>query len=619
MYDKHTARRSRARLADRQLCVLLAVAMMLTSTISPRATAQEFTNSLEQPASVIRNITGPSEKMELTTNSSRILTLDKKIPRVMVANPELLAVTPLSANQVQISAKKAGVTQVNLWDEDGQIHTVDVYIYGDVRELEHAYKTQFPHSAIKVYRYSGSLVLTGFVDRPDYVEPIMRLAEDYSPKVINNIQVGGVQQVLLKVKVYEVSRTKLRELGVDWAYAGGNGSFVLNSVNDIFSLDGDILTNNLDTFSFGIVDGSDAFYGALDALQENQVAKILAEPNIVAVSGRAAQFMSGGEFVYLVPQGAVGATTFTAEFKKFGTIVDFVPIVLGNGNIRLEVRPLVSAPDFTLGSEIAGNVVPGLRMRYVDTGVEMRAGQTFALAGLVEDRVRTRNRGLPWVSDLPIIGLPFRKTEDEKEEIELLILVTPELVAPMDACEAPICGPGMGTVSPDNCELYWGGHVEVPNPCNQCGPNGCVPTHGHVPCCPGDPWGSGCAPGYGGMAPPYGAGPMQYQGGGELLPAGEPVKVGEPTHGKLVIPPAPHGAYLPRGGISQPTQRTAQRQARALPPQLQSRQAQPPQPTRTPQYVRNPSKPFNPNWGQPTRPEATASDGLIGPVGYDAN
>src|SRR6185312_14646804 len=134
---------------------------------SATARAQEL-----QSTSVIRKISGLNEKMELTTNTSRILTLDKNIPRVQVNNPDLLAVTPLSANQVQISAKKAGVTQVNLWDDAGSIHTVDVLIYGDVRELQVALATQFPHATIKVYRYSESLVLKGYVDRPDYVSQI---------------------------------------------------------------------------------------------------------------------------------------------------------------------------------------------------------------------------------------------------------------------------------------------------------------------------------------------------------------------------------------------------------------------------------------------------------------
>src|SRR5215216_7801917 len=219
MYDNHR----KLWQCPASICTCLFATVLLAAG-SAGVRAQEL-----QSTSVIRKISGLSDKMELTTNSSRILTLDKNIPRVQVNNPELLAVTPLSATQVQISAKKAGVTQVNLWDSEGKVHCVDVMIYGDARELEVALQTQFPHASIKVFRYSESLVLTGYIDRPDHVPPIMQLAADYSPKVINNINVGGVQQVLLKVKVMEVSRTKLRQLGVDWAFSDGS-SFALNSV-----------------------------------------------------------------------------------------------------------------------------------------------------------------------------------------------------------------------------------------------------------------------------------------------------------------------------------------------------------------------------------------------------
>ena len=184
----------------------------------------------------------------------------------------------------------------------------------------------------------------------------------------------------------------------------------------------------------------------------------------------------------------------------------------------------------------------------------------------------------------------------------------------------------MGSISPDNCELYCGGHVEVPNPCNNCGPQGCVPVHGHVPCCPTDPCNNcgsncrgpnGCAPGGGMHGPmPYDSQQMPMYDGqqptqmpmqdGRMLPTpAEPVRVGDPAHGKLILPPAPTGAATPRTGISQMASgspRVAHRPEN-LPPQ--------------PQYVRNPSKPFNPTWGDPARPQATATDGLIGPVGYD--
>ena len=471
--------------ASQVLRSLRRVLALSLSAVCFMSTPQAAVGQMTDNGSVVRRIQGTTDRMEITTNTSRILTLDKKIPKVQVNNPELLAVTPLSATEIQVSAKKAGVTQVNLWDEDGEIHTVDVFIYGDVRELEHALATQFPHSSVRVYRYSNSLVLTGFIDRPDYVDPIRQLAEDYAPKVINNISVGGVQQVLLKVKIYEVSRTKLRQLGVDIATAGNHGYFgtsvsgLLNNIgttgNPVGLVNGvagakAITDTGGQTVEFAVTNGSDALFGFIRALQEKNVAKILAEPNIAAVSGRPATFRSGGQIPIPVPQGL---GTIAIEYKEFGTQVDFLPIVLGNGKIRLEVRPSVSDLDYANAISISGTLVPGIKDRMADTAVEMNAGQTFAVAGLIQQRSASTNRGIPLLADIPILGVPFRSTLDDSEEVELLILVTPELVDAMDPYEVPPCGPGMGTVSPSDCDLYIDGKIEVPNTCGPCVNGGC--------------------------------------------------------------------------------------------------------------------------------------------------
>src|SRR4051794_40913904 len=477
-----------------------------------------------QSSSVVRKITGTSDKLELTTNSSRILTLDKNIPRVQVNNPELLAVTPLSATQVQISAKKAGVTQVNLWDDEGKIHTVDVLIYGDARELEVALQTQFPHASIKVFRYSESLVLSGYVDRPDHVSPIMQLAADYSPKVINNIQVGGVQQVLLKVKVMEISRTKLRQLDTDFAVFGSGGSFFASAPTGLLQtfdssaqhVTGASPRGGPAAAQFGIVRNNNSFFGFLDWLQQNHLAKVLAEPNIVAVSGRPAQFQVGGETPIPVPQ-SLGTTTI--EFKQFGTIVDFLPIVLGNGNIRLEVRPQISEADYSHSITVNGITIPSFNTRRVDTAVEMKASQTFALAGLLQEITHTTKTGLPYISDVPVLGVPFRGTSDSTEETELLIIVTPQFVDAMDPCEAPCDGPGTYTTSPTSRGLYCGGHMEVPTGCNptqglsacgqeSCGRSGCSGNAGCNSC-------SGSAPGMNAM-------PMQGFMPGSAMPQALP-------------------------------------------------------------------------------------------------
>ncbi len=625
MYDNHLARPRTARRTALSVLSALVAALVVTQLSS----AQDY-----ESASVVRKISGASEKLELTTNTSRILKLDKNIPRVQVNNPELVAVTPLSATDVQISAKKPGVTQVNLWDEDGNIHTVDVLIYGDARELSVALQTQFPHSSIRVYRYSESLVLTGFVDRPDHVGPIMRLAEDYAPKVINNISVGGVQQILLKVKVMEISRTKLRRMATDFTYLGGSGGFFSTGVggllqqtsNNVGSVQSVIDTAGK-AAEFGIVDGNSAFFGFLDWVEQNNIAKILAEPNITAVSGRPAQFNVGGEIPIIIPQ-SLGTTSI--EYKPFGTQVDFLPIVLGNGNIRLEVRPRISEIDDSRSVVVQDFVIPALTVRQVDTAVEMKAGQTFALAGLVQERTESLKRGLPYLVDMPILGLPFRRVEEEVNEIELLILVTPEFVDPIDACEAPCMGPGMFTTSPTNRGLYCGAQMEVPNHCNPirgmtacgqdpCGPcNQCAPCDGGAPCCEGGesmpvitdgvaiPGGTGydettitdeaSAPRARPSATPV-AQPPRNVPDDLLLPGEEYQFQNAPPEDGYYQPGTMHqGQAVPRPGFSPEGAYT---------------------PPRQPVFMRHASRPHNPQpaAGRPAAP--SGENGLIGPVGYD--
>ncbi len=200
----------------------------------------------------------------------------------------------------------------------------------------------------------------------------------------------------------------------------------------------------------------------MDFLKTRGVAKIVADPKIMTVSGRPARFLQGGEFPVLVPQ-SLG--TVSIEYRSYGTQVDFVPIVLGNGLIRLELRPRVSELDPALSVTINGTTVPALTSREVDTGVEMRAGQTLAIAGLVQTRTVSQVDSLPWIGELPWIGALFRRTSSRQNEVETLILVTPHLVDAMDCHEVPQCGPGFRTTVPNDFELYFKGYIEVPKCC----------------------------------------------------------------------------------------------------------------------------------------------------------
>jgi pilus assembly protein CpaC len=451
----------------RQLGLHLALIGLFAGSVPPAVQAEDFSPS------ILHKIQTANERIEMTVNSSRLLTLDLKIPRAQVNNKDVVDLTALSPNVIQIFAKKAGITQVNLWDEKNQIHSIDVAVFGDARELNLVLQQQFPHATVMVRPSANSVILSGFVPEPDQAAQIQLIAQDYYPKVVNLLKVGGVQQILLHVKVVEVSRTKLRELGFDfWT---GNKSFFLSSTVSGLAVpnaspSGVFGPTGLETARFGVVSDNFAFFGLIDALREYDLAKIMAEPTLVTVSGRPAFFNSGGEFPILIP---AGLGTVSVEFKKFGTQVDFVPIVLGNGNIRLEVKPRVSFVDPSLSVTAQGITVPGLNVREVDTGVEMKAGQTFAIAGLVQNRLETTNRGIPYLADLPYVGAAFRKTHEKNNEVELVVMVTPELVDPMDACDVPPCVPGSASRSPSDCDLYWKGHVEVPS-CGPCSAGDCL-------------------------------------------------------------------------------------------------------------------------------------------------
>ncbi|MBW3598650.1 MAG: histidine kinase, partial [Planctomycetes bacterium] len=271
----------------------------------------------------------------------------------------------------------------------------------------------------------------------------------------------GVQQVLLHVKVLEVSRSKMKQLGVDWGLVTGDDWIVStpSALGDPASLQNGVSAAFGDTLRFGIIDGNTTFLTFIDALRQKNAAKLLSEPTVVTVSGRPATVNIGGEFPIIVPQ-SLG--TSSVEFRQFGTRVDFVPIVLGNGRIRLEVRPQVTERDDANGI----NGIPALTTRYVDTAAEMQAGQTLALAGLLQHRVETENRGLPVLADLPWVGAAFRRVEERVNEVELLFLVRPEFVDALDPHEVPPCGLGQFTTTPTSHELLGRGYMEVPKCCD---------------------------------------------------------------------------------------------------------------------------------------------------------
>ena len=401
------------------------------------------------------------DSIELIAGSSQRLKFDYNVPELMVENPDVISATPVAPNEILITGIKPGISTVTISDPDKNLQMITVEVTIDVRKLERAFAAHFPDSQIKVAALKTSVILRGNVARADQVQNILAVARDYFPtNVINELQVNGSQNIAIKVKVYEVSRTKLRQVGVDWAYLSPDFQFVTSIADLIQEVSTGGVDANLGNLSFGVLNDGRSFNAFIKALEKNNLAKLLDQPVLVAQNGRPAEFLSGGE----VPiQVASGLGTNSIEFRPFGTKLDLVPIVHGQGQLTLEVRAEVSEIAKDLSGESG---VPGFRVRRVNTGVKMKAGHTLALAGDYREKISTEIKGIPYLMDSPFFGPAFRTVTEEKNETELVFLITPRFISEVETHRVPRLGPGQLTNSPSDHELYFNGYTEVPR-CNE--------------------------------------------------------------------------------------------------------------------------------------------------------
>ncbi len=400
------------------------------------------------------------QAMQMVVNTSREVTSSQIFKSVIIQNPNVLQAKPLEGgNRLLISAVATGITQVDLVGADDSVHTIEIMVLGDVRELEAILRQQFPDANLQVVPVQQGCIVSGFVTSDEHVNQVISIAELYFPTIINKVNVTGIHTIQLETQIMEVSRTKLRELGVDWAFVNGNTQIAQSVSGLVDAAGGAITTTGSETFSLGIIDNGNTFFTAIRALRRNNLVKVLASPTLTAVDGRPASFNAGGEIPIIVPAG-LGQVAI--QFREYGTRLDYVAKVRGGGRIWLEVRPYVSEIDPSRSISINGISVPGLRSRYLETGVELGAGQTLALAGLLQVKSETINQGYPILADMPWVGALFRTTREEQNEIELLITVTPNFAGPMDPHEVPLKAPGLNTQSPTDKELFVRGYVETP-------------------------------------------------------------------------------------------------------------------------------------------------------------
>ncbi len=518
----------------RALRTLLA-SFLVANACASLATAQAPTPTTAASSAVNYNVTQSVETLQMIVKSSRILTLDKPIPKFQVQNEQILTANPITRNQIQVSAHGTGITQLNMWDSDDNLYTVDVVISADAREVEGILSTQFPGSNLKVTALSKGAVLSGTVNNVDDVDRAVQIVEQFYAQVVTNVRVVGVQQIMLHTKIMEVSRTKFRELGVDWALSDRtNGTGVLFGAGGMIDSPGSNFTTispiNLQSntrLAAGI--GRYDLDVLIKALRQNDLIKVLAEPTVVATHGRPSRFIVGGQVPFIVP---TGNGSISIQYEEFGTAVDFLPFVVGPGRVRLEVRPEVSEPDPARAVVLQGATIPAFRQRYVETAVEMNAGQTFAIAGLLQNRTEATMKATPFFGELPFVGSLFRRISEQNNEIELLITVTPELAEAMDPHQVPAGGPGLNSESPSDKELFMRGYIEVPRTDGNCPAPGIVDAN----CAPAVQMGDYSHSAYS-VGPQYSAGPIeqnfQYPTS-PVVPSGTPTQVGP---GVMIVAP----------------------------------------------------------------------------------
>ena len=390
--------------------------------------------------------------VEVPINKSQVITADKTIAKAMIGNEQIADIFPISDRSIYILGKAFGTTSLTLYDSENNVMAVmDVAVGPDVTGLRDQVAALMPDEEIDARISNESIVLSGTVSNAGAADRAMELARAYAgDKVVNLMSLGGSQQVMLEVRFAEVNRDVGKELGVRSFFNSRGGRF--NGVTGSgASLTSDEFGNGVlgvdpITGSFGVVTRSFGdFLGlgldvdiALDALEDKGLSKTLAEPTLISLSGERASFLAGGEFPIPVLQGGGsqgdsgnGNTGITVEFKPFGVSLGFTPTVLSDNTINLLVEPEVSSIDPTASIRIGGLSIPGLQTRRASTVLELRDGESFAIAGLIQQDFQTTVEQVPLLGSLPIIGSLFRSSSFQKGETELLIVVTPRLVQPI--------------------------------------------------------------------------------------------------------------------------------------------------------------------------------------------
>lgn len=392
--------------------------------------------------------------LRVMVGKSLLINTTERLRRISVTDETVADANVITPTQILVHGRAPGEVSLLIWDEHERSRSFDLRVDVDVTAAAEEEKRVFPDEQITVSPSRSAIVLSGHVSTEDTAKRAGMIAEAYSKNVVNVLTFGpvGAQEVLLEVKFAEVDRSALTQLGVNILSTGaGNqisttttgqfGGFGPQRITDAFPSPGGVFTSEdnindvLNVFLFR----PDIHLGAVvRALQTKNLLQILAEPNLIAVNGKEASFLAGGEFPFPIVQPGAGFTAVTISFKEFGVKLKFTPVIMPNGNIHLKVVPEVSTLDFANSLTISGFTVPALSTRRADTEFELRDGQSFVIAGLMDNRVTNLMNKIPGLGDIPILGNLFRSKSAQKSNSELMVLCTVRRVeASQQAPEGP--------------------------------------------------------------------------------------------------------------------------------------------------------------------------------------
>jgi len=392
-----------------------------------------------------------SAPLRVMVGKSLLINTTERLKRISITDDAIASARVITPTQILVHGKTPGEVSLLIWDELERSRSFDLRVDVDVSACADEERRVFPDEQITVTPSRAAIVLSGHVTTEDVAKRAGELASAYSPKVVNVLTFGpvGAQEVLLQVKFAEVDRSALTQLGINFisngagntigtittGQYGGVGPINLSKSTQTSST-GESSTTNAGTQTINNVLNlflfrPDLNFGvAIEALESKNLLQILAEPNLIALNGKEASFLAGGQFPFPIVQPGAGFTAVTISFKEFGVRLQFTPVIMPNGNIHLKVAPEVSTLDFANALTISGFTVPALSTRRAETEFELQDGQSFVIAGLMDNRVTDIYNKIPGLGDIPILGNFFRSKSLQKSNSELMVLCTVKRISP---------------------------------------------------------------------------------------------------------------------------------------------------------------------------------------------